>query len=456
MNNNTTYYWKIVAKDNQNATTSGPIWSFTTLNQDVTPPEVVSAALLDSVTLHIIFSEPLEQTGAENSGNYSITNNISVLSASLSNSEVTLTTSEHLPNLYYTVTVNNVTDLAGNLISPTANTASYEYIISNELTKLPIDSAYASAWFQNYTPPKAIDGITEPIDPESRWGGALPMPDSIMFDLGQEEMVGQTRFSFYEWNSGRIYTYSVYSSIDDINWSPVVENVSSTSNEWSILNFNLIECRYIKLISVNNNQSQWAGLYEAELWGEAPNPVEFSSFTANTDNGDVNINWTTATEKNNRLFFVERKKGNGDFSTIGTVPGNGTTTLPHSYTFKDKSVSTGSYFYRIKQMDFDGRYTYSDKVNVNVNWPTSYTLEQNFPNPFNPTTTIQYSVPEKSLVKISIFNVIGQEVESLVNEEKQTGVYNVVFTAVNLPSGVYFYNLQSGNLVITKKMVLLK
>ena len=372
LNNNTTYYWEIVAKDNQGATTAGPVWNFTTVTGgggDVTPPEVVSAALLDSVTLRIIFTEPLEQNSAQNINNYSITNNIDVLNSSLSDSEVTLTTTEHLPNVFYTVTVNNVTDLAGNIISPTANTAPYQYIAANELTELQIDSAYAEAWYQNYNPPKAIDGITEPVDPESRWGGALPMPDSIMFDLGQDKMVGQTRFSFYAWNGGRIYTYSVYSSMDGNSWSAVAENISSSSTEWSVLNFNLIECRYIKLVSLTNNQSQWAGLYEAEIWG------------------------------------------------------------------LDQATAANTLVEEI---------------------PTDYKLEQNYPNPFNPTTTIRFSIPSSQHVKINVYNVIGELVKELVNNEYSSGTYSVEFNAADLPSGIYLYRLESQSFNYTRKMILVK
>ncbi len=131
LNNNTTYYWKIVAKDNQGATTAGPVWNFSTeatgSGGDITPPEVQSAEILDSVFLNIIFSEPLDQATAQNISNYSITNNINVLSASLSGSEVTLTTSPQSPGSY-TVTVINVEDLAGNPIVPPNNTADYEYV----------------------------------------------------------------------------------------------------------------------------------------------------------------------------------------------------------------------------------------------------------------------------------------------------------------------------------------
>jgi len=124
LNNSTTYYWKIVAKDNHGASTSSPIWNFTTINQDTIPPQLLTAELIDSIELKLIFSEPLEQSSAQNIDNYSITNGVSVFSAGLYGSEVTLSTSAHSPGTYM-VTVVNVKDLAGNQIMPPYNTANY-------------------------------------------------------------------------------------------------------------------------------------------------------------------------------------------------------------------------------------------------------------------------------------------------------------------------------------------
>jgi hypothetical protein len=88
--------------------------------------------------------------------------------------------------------------------------------------------------------------------------------------------------------------------------------------------------------------------------------------------------------------------------------------------------------------------------------PKTFALEQNYPNPFNPTTTIRYGIPEKSIVKITLFNAIGEEVALVLNEEKESGYHQVEFKAAALPSGVYFYQLQAGSFVETKKMVLMK
>jgi len=185
-------------------------------------------------------------------------------------------------------------------------------------------------------------------------------------------------------------------------------------------------------------------------------PVELTAFTATANNGSVVLNWSTATETNNHMFEIERKAEQGEYFTIGYVNGAGTTTEPQNYTFTDKSVSTGKYFYRLKQIDFDGRYQYSSEVEVDVTGPLTFNLEQNYPNPFNPSTTINYSVPEAGNVILSVYNTVGEEVAKLVNGYSEAGRFNVTFDAPNLPSGVYLYKLQSANTVLTKKMMLLK
>ncbi len=186
-------------------------------------------------------------------------------------------------------------------------------------------------------------------------------------------------------------------------------------------------------------------------------PVELTSFTANVNNkGDVILNWTTATELNNQLFEIERRGEDGQYITIGYVEGYGTTTEPQEYSYMDNTVGTGTFFYRLKQIDFLGTYKYSDEIEVEVNAPLTFGLEQNYPNPFNPSTNIKYSVPETGSIKLSIYNVLGEEVAVLVDRIVQVGFYEVTFDASNLPSGVYFYRLQAGSFVETKKMVLLK
>jgi hypothetical protein len=191
-------------------------------------------------------------------------------------------------------------------------------------------------------------------------------------------------------------------------------------------------------------------------WNGGIIPVELASFTASVIGNEVSLIWQTATEINNSGFSVERKSTNNEFEEIGFVPGFGSTTEPKSYSFSDQNLENNVYTYRLKQVDFDGTFEYSSEVEVDVNVPATFSLEQNYPNPFNPSTNIKYSVPEAGNVKLSVYNLVGEEVAVLVNGYTDAGQFEVSFDASNLSSGVYLYKLQSANSVITKKMTLLK
>ena len=145
-----------------------------------------------------------------------------------------------------------------------------------------------------------------------------------------------------------------------------------------------------------------------------------------------------------------------EWNNIGFVEGHGKSISPKSYSFIDKSPVDGSKFkYRLKQIDNNGTYEYSKEIEVEI-VPTKFALYQNYPNPFNPTTKIRYQLPKESKVIIKIYDIRGAEVITLLNEEKEAGIYEVIFNARNYSSGVYFYRLQAGNFVETKKMVLMK
>lgn len=185
-------------------------------------------------------------------------------------------------------------------------------------------------------------------------------------------------------------------------------------------------------------------------------PVELTTFTGTASGGKVTLSWSTATETNNRGFEIERKTEEGSFNKIGYVQGNGTTTIPRQYSFTDNGISGQNICYRLKQVDYDGSYEFSKVVEINSGLPGEYSLEQNYPNPFNPATTIQYSVPQTARVSLTIYNMLGQVVSRLVNEEKPAGVYNVLYNAGNLSSGTYFYELRAGSFMQTRKFLLLK
>jgi hypothetical protein len=190
-------------------------------------------------------------------------------------------------------------------------------------------------------------------------------------------------------------------------------------------------------------------------------PVELTSFVANNDRNNVTLNWATATEVNNSGFQIERKlNGTSEWTNLSFVSGKGTTTERNNYSYLDKSLSVGKYSYRLKQVDLDGTFEYSPIIEVDVNAPDDYTLYQNYPNPFNPTTTIEYSLPEKSDVTISIYSAIGELVITLVNGTIESGYQKATFSATDLTSGTYIYQIKAvGNgrtFVDTKKMILIK
>ncbi len=141
---------------------------------------------------------------------------------------------------------------------------------------------------------------------------------------------------------------------------------------------------------------------------------------------------------------------------IGFIEGHGNSNSPKQYSFTDKNLIGGSRFsYRLKQIDNDGKFEYSDEVEIML-IPTIFELVQNYPNPFNPTTKIKYRLPASSKVTLKIYNVLGNEVITLLDDEKEAGTYEFIFNAGDYSSGVYIYSLQAGSFVETKKMVLMK
>ena len=188
-------------------------------------------------------------------------------------------------------------------------------------------------------------------------------------------------------------------------------------------------------------------------------PVELSTFTAFLYNNNIRLKWKTETEVNNYGFEVERKDKTIDWEKIGFVKGHGNSNSEHQYQFTDKNYPSGKDIqYRLKQIDNDGNYGYSKIVEVKIS-SSSYSLKQNYPNPFNPTTKITYIIPPTEnglMVKLKVYDVLGKEVSTLVNERENGGSKQVEFNGLSLPSGIYIYKLQAGGFVKTMKMVLLK
>ncbi|MBE2280455.1 MAG: S8 family serine peptidase, partial [Ignavibacteriaceae bacterium] len=186
-------------------------------------------------------------------------------------------------------------------------------------------------------------------------------------------------------------------------------------------------------------------------------PVELMSFNAISKNGSVELNWLTATETNNEGFEILRKaEGESNWSTLGFIRGQGTTTEPVSYSYIDNILKPGVYYYRLKQKDFDGTISFSQEIEADVTAPVEFALEQNYPNPFNPSTTIRFALPVDSKVSLIVYNHIGEQVAQLINSDLKAGFHETTFNAAGLSSGIYFYKLNAGSNSATKKLILLK
>ena len=189
-------------------------------------------------------------------------------------------------------------------------------------------------------------------------------------------------------------------------------------------------------------------------------PVEMTTFTAMVRSTataeEVFLQWRTAGESNNLGFEVQRSLDGKSFARIGFVPGAGSTNSTHSYSFVDNEVTVARYYYRLKQLDRDGSFTFSDIKEITVAPPDHYELSQNFPNPFNPRTEIIFRVRQEGLVVLKVHDILGREVKTLVNEKMNAGTHRISFDGRDLPSGMYLYTITTGKFHDVKKMVLIK
>jgi len=214
--------------------------------------------------------------------------------------------------------------------------------------------------------------------------------------------------------------------------------------------------------SGSNNAWFRAGSSNTDLnsnvsWNQSlsPLPVELTSFNASAFGKDVKISWATATEVNSYQFVVERSD-NEVWNVVGTVNASGNSNSPKQYSFTDNNLQQGKYQYRLKMIDNDGSYEYSQTVEVDIDVPKEFALMQNYPNPFNPVTNINYTIPVDSKVMLVIYSISGEKVAELINETQSAGSYSIPFNASNLASGTYVYRLIANDFVQTKKMLLIK
>jgi len=187
-----------------------------------------------------------------------------------------------------------------------------------------------------------------------------------------------------------------------------------------------------------------------------PMPVELITFKAVSGENGINLKWQTGTEIRNLGFEIERNT-NSSWVKIGFIEGKGNSVTKNDYSFVDKNPVGETIHYRLKQIDNNGNFNYSKEIEVTADLtPNNYSLSQNYPNPFNPSTTINYSIAKAGKVVLKIYDLLGKEVNTLMDENKPSGSYSVIFNAHNIPSGIYVYELRTDGFVSRNKMVLLK
>jgi len=182
---------------------------------------------------------------------------------------------------------------------------------------------------------------------------------------------------------------------------------------------------------------------------DSPLPVELASFTYSVSGRDVNLKWITSSEQNNSGFEVYRINDGANrivtsnWTNIGFIQGKGTTNGNTVYDFSDKNLTSGKYYYRIKQIDYNGNYEYFDLNGVAIiGTPSKISLGQNYPNPFNPVTNIGYEIPQDARVTMKVYDITGREISTLVNGSQAAGYHTVIFDASKYSSGMYFYKIK--------------
>ncbi len=265
------------------------------------------------------------------------------------------------------------------------------------------------------------------------------------------QFIGDSRTNYYEDEDAD----------GTIDGSPIDETMSEFTYSIPVTGSSLQVRIYIY-----NGGSEELAIDNIRVLGTAVVPVELISFSASIAKNSVKLNWETATEVNNYGFEVERRVIDGEWSKIGFVEGHGNSNSPKYYEFIDENVPDEELEYRLKQIDTDGKFEdYHITVKVDArsvtdveenSLPTEFALEQNYPNPFNPTTNITYSIPQNGQVQIKVYDMLGNEITTLVNEQKQAGTYEVEFNASNLSSGIYLYKIRSGDYFYSRKMILAK
>lgn len=187
-------------------------------------------------------------------------------------------------------------------------------------------------------------------------------------------------------------------------------------------------------------------------------PVELTSFEAvSQGKGEVVLLWETASEINNAGFHVEHEVGSDEFAEIGFVEGHGTTSDVKNYEFRVSGLDAGRHVFRLKQVDYDGAFEYSEAVEAAVELPDTYVLEPAYPNPFNPSTTIRFGTAVETEVSVELYDAAGKLVQTVYEGTPETGsMHSLTIDGSDLTSGTYLVKLSSADFQTSQPIVLLK
>jgi V8-like Glu-specific endopeptidase len=325
-------------------------------------------------------------------------------------------------------------------------------------TKVFVNGGVGNDWGVFKVFPNSITGLMPIVAQGAYWPLVQDLgPDSIRItgygvDSGVNNQVQQTHVGPNAGSSGTTMRY-VTDTEGGNSGSPVIDELTG----------NALGVHTHGGCSTSGGNNNGTSFFNSAFWNavEQGTPVELTSFTADVNEANVTLSWSTATETNNQGFEVQRSKSEGEFETVTFVNGNGTTTEMQYYSYTDAGLREGVYNYRLKQVNFDGSYEYTNVILAEVVVPDVYLLEQNYPNPFNPGTKIKFMLAADSKVSLKVFDVLGQEVMVLINSNLVAGGHEVNFDASGLNSGVYFYKIEAtgvdgSNFVDVKKMILTK
>ena len=331
-------------------------------------------------------------------------------------------------------------------------------LIGDNTTGIFKSTNYGATWSLKYStsgeiPTIAVDFTHPGIAWATKWSGGGGLLKSTNYGETWALVSGFSSYNMWgvhvQESDGNIVMANCYSC--GLTWRSI--NGGST---WTEIPIDPSGYQVVIVDSVTQYDAQSNGFYK--LISDFFVPVELTSFNVETKNDKIVLHWETATELNNYGFEIERSYDNQKFEKIGFVSGFGTTTKSKGYTYSVSDFKTGNQYYRLKQLDYDGTFKYYNAVEIDGPAPTKFNLSQNYPNPFNPSTLISWQSPVDGQQSLKVYDILGNIVATLVDEFKNAGEQEYVFdtSKYDLPSGVYFYELNAGNFHEIKKMLLLR